>query len=62
MQGADYFRKNLSVNVFSTVIWRSNGVGESAYASEPCVSWSPNCWAAKTYSKFVEEYLEGSHE
>ena len=62
IQGADYFRKNLSVNVFSTVIWRSNGVGESAYASEPCVSWSPNCWAAKTYSKFVVEYLEGSHE
>ncbi len=61
-QGADYFRKNLSVNVFSTMIWRSNGVGESAYASEPCVSWSPTCWAAKTYRKFIAEYLEGSHE
>ena len=62
IQGADYFRKNLPVNVFSTVIWRSNGVGESAYASEPCVNWSPTCWAAKTYRNFIDEYIGGKHE
>ena len=56
-QGADYFRKNLPIKVFDNVIWRSNGIGESAYASEPCVSWSPTCWAAKTYREFVGEYL-----
>lgn len=58
IQGADYFRKNLTVKVFDNVIWRSNGVGESAYANESCISWSPNCWAARTYRKFVDEYLE----
>ena len=62
IQGTDYFRKNLPVNVFSTVIWRSNGVGESAYANEPCVSWSPTCWAAKTYRNFIDEYIGGKHE
>lgn len=56
-QGADYFRKNLPIKVFDNVIWRSNGVGESAYASEPCVNWSPTCWAAKTYREFIDEYL-----
>lgn len=58
IQGADYFRRHLSVKVFENMIWRSNGVGESAYANESCISWSPNCWAARTYRKFVDEYLE----
>lgn len=59
LQGADYFRKHLPVKIFENMIWRSNGVGESAYANETCISWSPNCWAARTYRKFVGEYLEG---
>lgn len=58
IQGTNYFREKLPVNVFSNMIWRSNGVGESAYANESCISWSPNCWAARTYRKFVDEYLE----
>ena len=59
IQGTNYFRDKLPVKVFSNVIWRSNGVGESAYVNESCISWSPNCWAARTYRKFVDEYLEG---
>lgn len=59
IQGADYLRKNIPSKVFNNVIWNSNGIGESAYVSESCISWSPNCWAARTYRKFVDEYLEG---
>ena len=56
-QGAEYFRKHLPVKVFDNVIWRSNGVGESAYANQPCITWSPTCWAAKTYRSFIYEYI-----
>ena len=57
-QSVRHFRENFPVNVFKSMIWRSNGIGESAYANEPCISWAPNCWAARTYRKFVNEYLE----
>lgn len=57
IQGADYLRNNLPAKVFDSMIWRSNGIGESAYAGESCISWSPNCWAARTYRNFIDEYL-----
>lgn len=58
-QGEDYIRKHLPVRVFDTVIWRSNGIGESAYVCKPCVDWSPTCWATKTYRSFIDEYIGG---
>lgn len=60
VQGAEIFEKNLPVKVFKSKIWRSNAVSESVYAAEPCVSWSPTSWAAKTYREFVNEYLGGN--
>lgn len=58
-QGAEYLRDKLPVRVFDTVIWRSDKVGESAYARQPVGDWSPGSWAARNYRAFVREYLGG---
>lgn len=57
LQGSSYLRQHLPVKVFETEIWRSAKVGESAYAQQPVLDWSPGSWAGKTYRVFVNEYL-----
>lgn len=60
LQGAAFLREHLPVRVFRSEIWRSCKVGESAYAQQPVLDWSPGSWAARTYREFVCEYLGGA--
>ena len=61
-QGAEHLRQSLPVRVFDTVIWRSDAVGESAYARQPLPDWSPGSWAARHYRAFAREYLGGQND
>ncbi len=59
LQGVTYLRIHLPVNVFDTVIPRTDKVGESAYALDPVTIYSPTSGAARKYRQFITEYLGG---
>ncbi|MCC5467646.1 ParA family protein [Pelosinus baikalensis] len=48
---------NQKYPMFSTHIRRTEKVDESTFSSEPIITYSPRCGAAKDYRNFVKEYL-----
>ena len=59
LQGEEYLKSNLGLNVFDTVVRRTEKrVDESTFAGTPLQIYSPRSGAARDYKALVAEYLE----
>lgn len=56
--GEEYIREIAPINVFQTMIRRTDKVDEAVFARQAIMAWSPTSAAAKDYRAWVAELLE----